>query len=76
MAMPLAAASLVPGSTLQPLPAPAGDDEVDVSPEEEAALAAFMAPGAADYQQRSLADMILGKIREQQAEAGVAVIPE
>lgn len=53
-----------------------GDDEVEVSPAEEAALAAFMAPGAQDYAQRSLADVILGKIREQQAAAGVAVLPE
>ncbi len=47
-----------------------------MSPEEEAALAAFMAPDAAQHQQRSLADLILGKIREQQVAAGVTVIPE
>lgn len=46
-----------------------------VSPEDEAALAAFMAPGADSYHQKTLADMVLEKIRERQAAAGVAELP-
>jgi hypothetical protein len=46
-----------------------------VSPEDEAALAAFLAPGADSYHQRTLADMVLDKIREKQGELGVAEIP-
>ena len=46
-----------------------------MSPEDEAALAAFLAPGADSYHQRTLADMVLDKIREKQGELGVAEIP-
>jgi hypothetical protein len=57
----------------------ADDGDLDVSPQEEAALAAFMTPAGADgqqQQQRSLADMIMGKIREQQQQRGISVLPE
>lgn len=54
----------------------AGDEELELGPEDEAALAAFMAPGAADYRQRSLSDLILDKIRAKQAEGGLSQIPE
>lgn len=51
------------------------DEEIEVSPEDEAALAAFMAPGADSYHQKTLADMVLEKIRERQAAAGVSELP-
>lgn len=52
------------------------DDELEeISPEDEAALAAFMAPNAADYQQKTLTDIILEKIREKQQQAGLSEIP-
>lgn len=51
------------------------DEEIEVSAEDEAALAAFMAPGADNYKQKTLADMVLERIREKQAEAGVSEIP-
>ena len=49
----------------------------DVDPNDEAALAAFMAPagGVAGQQQLSLGDLIVSKLREKQREAGVQVIP-
>jgi essential nuclear protein 1 len=47
------------------------EEHEDVSPEDEAALAAFMAPGAAEYQQRTLADVIMDKIRERQEATGL-----
>lgn len=55
-----------------------GDGDADVSPEEEAALAAFMATGAQDsaQQQKSLADLVLGKIRDKQQQAGIQTLPE
>ncbi|KAL4458621.1 hypothetical protein ABPG75_013486 [Micractinium tetrahymenae] len=51
------------------------DEEIEVSPEDEAALAAFMAPEAEHYQQRTLADLVLERIREKQKEQGVSEIP-
>lgn len=51
-------------------------EEIEVGAEEEAALAAFMAPGAADHRQRTLSDIILQKIREKQQEQGLTEIPE
>lgn len=51
------------------------DEEIEVSPEDEAALAAFMAPDADSYQQRTLADLVLERIREKQKEQGVTEIP-
>jgi hypothetical protein len=45
--------------------------EVEVSPEDEAALAAFMAPGAAAFRQATLADIILDKIRQKQEAQGL-----
>ncbi|EFN54310.1 hypothetical protein CHLNCDRAFT_135512 [Chlorella variabilis] len=51
------------------------DEEIEVSPEDEAALAAFMAPDADSYRQRTLADLVLERIREKQAEQGVSEIP-
>jgi hypothetical protein len=51
------------------------DEEIEVSPEDEAALAAFMAPDAGAYRQRTLADLVLERIREKQAEQGVIELP-
>ncbi|PSC71236.1 Bystin [Micractinium conductrix] len=51
------------------------DEEIEVSAEDEAALAAFMAPGADDYQQKTLADLVLERIRQKQAEQGVSELP-
>jgi essential nuclear protein 1 len=51
-------------------------EDEEVSPEDEAALAAFMAPGAASYTQQSLADVVLSKLREKQKEQGLTVLPE
>lgn len=41
------------------------DGEIEVSPEDEAAMAAFLNP-AAGFKQRTLADIILEKIQEKQ----------
>ena len=49
---------------------PWSDGEVEVSPEDEAAIAAFLAPGAADHRQRTLADVILDKLKEQEGAGG------
>ncbi|KAI8473188.1 MAG: bystin-like protein [Monoraphidium minutum] len=55
-----------------------GDEEI--GPEEEAALAAFMPPaagqGAGAGGQKSLAELIVSRIREAQAAQGLAVLPE
>lgn len=51
------------------------DEEIEVSAEDEAALAAFMAPGADNYKQKTLADLVLERIREKQAEQGVSELP-
>ncbi|GFR48122.1 hypothetical protein Agub_g9949 [Astrephomene gubernaculifera] len=51
------------------------DADVEVDPEDERALAAFMAPGAAAYQQTSLADLIVARLRERQAEQGLRRLP-
>jgi essential nuclear protein 1 len=50
-----------------------GDDdwEAEMNAEDEAALEAFMAPGAKDKKQKTLTDVIMEKIREKQAEAGL-----
>lgn len=40
---------------------------------EEAALAAFMAPKSKDHKQKTLADVIMDKIREKQGEAGMVI---
>lgn len=45
--------------------------EEEMTADDEAALAAFMAPGAADYKQRTLSDLIMEKIREKQQEGGM-----
>ena len=50
--------------------------EEHVSAEDEAALAAFLNPGAAGQQQRTLSDIILSKIRERQAPGDVAFTAE
>jgi hypothetical protein len=39
-------------------------------------MAAFLAPGAGDFKQKSLADIIMAKIRETQAQQGLATIPQ
>jgi essential nuclear protein 1 len=48
---------------------------LQVSPEEEAAMAAFLAPGASEFKQKSLADIIMAKIREKQEQQGLAAVP-
>ncbi|KAL3141390.1 hypothetical protein ABBQ32_004967 [Trebouxia sp. C0010 RCD-2024] len=59
-------------------------EEVEVSPDDEQALAAFMAPHAGGFQQRTLADLILQKIQDKErgqgqpstsGQNGAAVIP-
>ena len=52
-----------------------GGELEEVSPEDEAALAAFMAPGATDYRQRTLADLVVERIRQKQGGAGIAELP-
>eukprot|EP00798_Chlamydomonas_sp_ICE-L_P021238 gene21238-28154_t len=47
-----------------------------IAPEDEKALEAFMAPGAKDFKQLSLGDLILSKLREKQEEAGMQPLPE
>ena len=49
--------------------------EEEVNVEDEAALAAFMNPAAKDQKQKTLSDVIMEKIREKQAEAGLAAVP-
>lgn len=51
-------------------------EDEEVSPEDERALAAFMAPGASSFKQTSLGDLVLAKIREKQDEAGLERLPE
>jgi len=46
--------------------------ESEINAEDEAALAAFMAPGAKDHRQKTLTDVIMEKIRAKQEESGVA----
>ena len=50
--------------------------QVEVSPEDEAAIMAFMSHDAATSQPRNLADIILAKIREKQGDGGLPVLPE
>ncbi|KXZ55173.1 hypothetical protein GPECTOR_3g32 [Gonium pectorale] len=52
------------------------EEEVEVDPDDERALSAFLAPGASSYRQTSLADMVLQRLRERQAEAGLQRVPE
>lgn len=47
-----------------------------MSPEDEAALQAFMAPDAETFKQQSLGDLILAKLREKQQEKGLDVLPQ
>ena len=42
------------------------EEEVEISPEDEEAMAAFMQPGFGEPKQRTLADIILDKIKEKQ----------
>ena len=44
-------------------------DEEEISPEDEAALRAFMNPQAESYQQQTLGDIILAKIQEKQKQS-------
>ena len=46
-----------------------------MSPEDEAALAAFMSADPDAHHQRTLADTVLQRIREKQAEQGISVVP-
>ena len=50
--------------------------EVEVSPEDEAALAAFMAPDAGQFRQVSLGDLLVAKLREAQANQGHKPLPQ
>lgn len=50
-------------------------EDEDVAPEDEAALAAFMAPGSGDHRQLSLGDVVLSKLREKQREQGLRELP-
>ncbi|GLI60347.1 hypothetical protein VaNZ11_002468 [Volvox africanus] len=52
------------------------EEEVEVDPEDQRALEAFFAPGADSYRQTSLADLILSKLRERQAEQGLPQVPQ
>lgn len=53
-----------------------GDDfDEEVAAEDEAALAAFMSADAKNYQQKTLSDMILDKIKQKQTEAGITETP-
>lgn len=48
-----------------------GEDwDAEMAAEDEAALAAFMAPGADQYQQRTLTDMIMDRIKQRQSDEG------
>ena len=38
-------------------------------------MAAFLAPDAGDFKQKSLADIIMAKIREKQEAQGLAAVP-
>lgn len=51
-------------------------EEEEVSPEDEAALAAFMAPNSSTYKQASLGDLIVSKLKERQAQEGIEVMAE
>ena len=72
------------GASLQPAAADSDDDDSDqsvggesfveldeeeISPEDEAAMRAFMAPNADSYQQQTLGDIILAKIQEKQRQS-------
>ena len=50
--------------------------EAAIDPEDERALAAFMAPGHDSFKQFSLGDLIVSKLKEKQTEGGVPVLPE
>ena len=52
-----------------------GLEEEEVSPEDEAVLAAFLAPGAADYRQKTLSELVMERIRERQGEQGLVELP-
>lgn len=51
-------------------------EEVEISPEDEAALRAFMVDASEAPKQRTLADLILERIREKQRAGGVEALPE
>lgn len=51
-------------------------EDEEVSPEDERALAAFMAPSTSGANQQSLGDVILSKLREKQKEHGISMLPE
>lgn len=60
-----------------PRPAPARrPPSPQMDADDERALAAFMAPGAEGHVQTSLADLIMARLRERQAEQGLAQLPE
>ena len=53
-------------------------EQEEVDPNDEAALAAFMAhpsDGSGEQRQLCLGDLIVSKLREKQREAGVSVLP-
>jgi len=45
--------------------------EAEITAEDDAALAAFLAPGAENAKQKTLSDIIMEKIREKQSAAGL-----
>lgn len=64
---------------LLPRPSPCLSlEQEEVDPNDEAALAAFMAhpsDGSGEPRQMCLGDLIVSKLREKQREAGVSVLP-
>lgn len=47
-----------------------------VDPDDERALAAFMAPGASSHRQTNLADLIMARLKERQTEQGLPAAGE
>lgn len=48
--------------------------EAEITAEDDAALAAFLAPGAENTKQKTLSDVIMEKIREKQSAAGLSMV--
>lgn len=52
------------------------EEDVEVDPDDERALAAFMAPGASSHRQTNLADLIMARLKERQTEQGLQAVGE